>query len=65
MASDFIYVHMGILTVSYFDWNNTPIYTRMYKKKYPKAIGILSSLKCNYVKVITNFSFIDTDKSAI
>lgn len=35
MASDFIYVHMGILTVSYFDWNNTvtPIYTRMYKKK--------------------------------
>lgn len=37
MASDFIYVHMGILTVSYFDWNNTPIYTRMYKKKIAKS----------------------------
>lgn len=36
MASDFIYVHMGILTVSYFDWNNTPIYTRMYKKNSQK-----------------------------
>lgn len=46
MASDFIYVHMGILTVSYFDWNNTPIY--IYKdvqKKIAKSYRLFVLIK--------------------
>lgn len=39
------YVHMGILTVSYFDWNNTPIYTRMYKKKIAKSYKLFVLIK--------------------